>query len=652
MKLLKFLVILFMFTPLNTVAQKTNTIDSLRKAIDNYQRNDTVKIKMLFDYAFLMFQSDLKKTKVDIQRAIQIAATINQPEFVLRGNLYLSYCYGTENRNDSSVMVLLDGLNLSERYHLDKYLSQFYQLLGENYRMLNNDKLAEYYDNKFLGIATAQKNKAMTLEALVSFVTLYDDNGQDVKLVEFLNRTLPMAISQKNESLTGRLLTIQGDEFYRQEKPQQAINNYHNSMIIWRNERDNAGMAYTLVLMSKSFLLMNQKDSASWYAYAALDTAKKYQLKKETGDAYQALFKFHEHYGNYKMALEEKLIIDSLQNEGTNGQTGQSTLRAELKYEQEKKDLLASIEQEKKEADARRIRNLTYGTISAFILLAAFLLYNNRQKQRSKIKIEKAYSELKNTQAQLIQSEKMASLGELTAGIAHEIQNPLNFVNNFSELNAELLEETSTAVGNGKSEEALELVTALIENEKKISYHGKRADAIVKGMLEHSRSGKGIKTPTDINALADEYLKLSYHGLRVRDNILNATMKTEFDPAIGSVQIVPQDIGRVLLNLYNNAFYSVMEKKKKLEEGYQPTISVSTKRTDNKISIRVKDNGNGIPPKLIDKIFQPFFTTKPTGQGTGLGLSLSYDIVKAHGGAITVNTVEGEFTEFLIQLPA
>ena len=280
-----------------------------------------------------------------------------------------------------------------------------------------------------------------------------------------------------------------------------------------------------------------------------------------------------------------------------------------------------------------------------------------------KTKLELTLSELKSTQSQLIQSEKMASLGELTAGIAHEIQNPLNFVNNFSEVNKELIDEMQAELKAGNNNEAIAISNDIKENEEKINHHGKRADAIVKGMLQHSRTSTGVKEPTDINALADEYLRLSYHGLRAKDNSFNSTMKTDFDESlsagqagIGKMNIVPQDIARVLLNLYNNAFYAVQQKQKEtagkeMSSLYQPTVSISTKKTDNKITISVKDNGNGIPQEVVDKIFQPFFTTKPTGQGTGLGLSLSYDIVKAHGGEIKVDTKEGEGTEFIIQLP-
>jgi signal transduction histidine kinase len=273
-----------------------------------------------------------------------------------------------------------------------------------------------------------------------------------------------------------------------------------------------------------------------------------------------------------------------------------------------------------------------------------------------KEELEHALADLHETQGQLIQKEKMASLGELTAGIAHEIQNPLNFVNNFAEVNKELLEELEVEIGNGNLSEARAIAMDLKENEIKIHHHGKRADAIVKGMLQHSRANSGNKELTDINELADEYLRLSYHGLRAKDKDFNANFTTEFDGNIGEIEVVPQDVGRVLLNLFNNAFYAVAEKKKQHPEGYLPVVSVTTKATTSltgtrEVVISVRDNGLGIPPKVLDKIYQPFFTTKPSGQGTGLGLSLSYEIIKAHGGELKVETKEGEFAEFIIKLP-
>lgn len=259
--------------------------------------------------------------------------------------------------------------------------------------------------------------------------------------------------------------------------------------------------------------------------------------------------------------------------------------------------------------------------------------------------------DLKATQKQLIQSEKMASLGELTAGIAHEIQNPLNFVNNFSEVSTELVDEMNEEIQKGNLEDVQQIAADLKKNLTKINHHGKRAGDIVKGMLQHSRSSSGQKEPTDINALADEYLRLAYHGLRAKDKSFNATMHTNFDESIGKIHIIPQDIGRVILNLITNAFYVVDEKKKNEPANYEPTITVNTQKSGKNILISIKDNGNGIPKNILDKIFQPFFTTKPTGQGTGLGLSLSYDIVKAHGGELKVETKEGEGTEFIIEIP-
>jgi signal transduction histidine kinase len=283
----------------------------------------------------------------------------------------------------------------------------------------------------------------------------------------------------------------------------------------------------------------------------------------------------------------------------------------------------------------------------------AILLEETIEELEQKRKaVEEALAELKATQAQLIHSEKMASLGELTAGIAHEIQNPLNFVNNFSEVSKELLEELTQEIEKGDWEEVKALAGDVIQNLEKINHHGKRADGIVKGMLQHSRSSDGKKEPADLNTLVDEYLRLAYHGMRAKNKAFNAHLETDFGEAVGEVTLVPQDIGRVVLNLLTNAFHAVDEKKELAPEGYQPKVRVQTRKAGKYIEIRVADNGKGMPEPVKAKIFQPFFTTKPTGQGTGLGLSLSYDIVKAHGGDILVASEEGEGTEFTIKLPA
>lgn len=276
---------------------------------------------------------------------------------------------------------------------------------------------------------------------------------------------------------------------------------------------------------------------------------------------------------------------------------------------------------------------------------------------KQKEELEVALTELKATQDQLIQQEKLASLGELTAGIAHEIQNPLNFVNNFAEVSIELLEELETGIEKNDLEDVNAIAADIRQNLRKISEHGRRADGIVKGMLQHSRKSTGQKETTDINALADEYLRLSYHGLRAKDKSFNANLKTEFSESLPSVQTVPQELGRVMLNMFNNSFYSVLQKKKQQLDNYEPTVSIRTEQIITEegkpaVQVTIRDNGLGIPRKVLDKIYQPFFTTKPAGEGTGLGLSLSYDIItKVHGGELRVNTAEGEFAEFVIILP-
>jgi signal transduction histidine kinase len=394
-----------------------------------------------------------------------------------------------------------------------------------------------------------------------------------------------------------------------------------------------------------------QIDSAFYYSYQALQEFRYAQQTTKTMDAalllsdlYKGKKQFDSAYTylSYYTSVKEK----SLTNE--NVKKVQNLAFNETLHQRQ-------LEQERREAQQQYEARLKISGLLAVlivILLLAVILYrSNKQKQKAKVKIEKAYEELKTTQAQLIQAEKMASLGELTAGIAHEIQNPINFVNNFSEVSVELIDEWKEGFINGDGQEAIAIADNVKENLGKILYHGRRADAIVKGMLQHSRTSSGKKEPTDINALADEYLRLSYHGLRAKDEGFNATLQTNFDESIGRISVGAQDIGRVLLNLFNNAFYAVNEKKKQAGEAYEPKVVVSTKKLKDRVEIVVKDNGNGIPPKVVDKIFQPFFTTKPTGQGTGLGLSLSYDIVKAHGGDLSVKTKEGEYAAFIIELP-
>ncbi|HMI78013.1 MAG TPA: ATP-binding protein [Ferruginibacter sp.] len=454
----------------------------------------------------------------------------------------------------------------------------------------------------------------------------------------------------------GQVYLTFGNIYFEKNDLPQSLQYYHKSMGASIEANNLNGICNSYYFLSKYFIAAGQKDSALFYSVKSLEIMKQLGavrwFRVNLGTVYEAV------YLAYKMRNQTDSILkyqeltliakDSLYRSRIKNMTDfQSvTLNEQLRLQNVEKDKITY---------QNKIRTYFFlAGISMLLLLAMIFYRNNRQKQKANKILEKTLSDLKSTQSQLIQSEKMASLGELTAGIAHEIQNPLNFVNNFSDVSNELIDEMVDEVKKGNAAEAEAIANDIKQNLKKINHHGKRADAIVKGMLQHSRSSSGQKEPTDINTLADEYLRLAYHGLRAKDKSFNATMKTNFDETIGNISIIPQDIGRVILNLITNAFYAVNTHRPPPAGGgvaHDPTVSVTTKRSGDKIFISVKDNGTGIPSALVEKIFQPFFTTKPTGQGTGLGLSLSYDIVKAHGGELKVETKEEEGSEFIIQLP-
>jgi signal transduction histidine kinase len=406
----------------------------------------------------------------------------------------------------------------------------------------------------------------------------------------------------------------------------------------------------------RALIRIEQKKYAEAAGFLNSDIERIKNLRMERIRDYKLLAEVYDKMGDAEKSKENYKKYISLQDSLLADQRKFSNISFEAEQQMNEKEL--SINQLKSENKISALtRNFSFGIIALVLLLSGVIYYRYKSKQKANAVLEKTLSDLKSTQTQLIQSEKMASLGELTAGIAHEIQNPLNFVNNFSEVSNELIDEMNAELDKGDIEEAKAIAADVKRNLIKINHHGNRAGDIVKGMLQHSQSSTGKKEPTDINALCDEYLRLAYHGLRAKDKSFNADFKTDFDNSIGKINIIPQDIGRVLLNLINNAFYAVNERQKITKEnlptgqaGYQPTVFLSSKKSGDKVILTVKDNGSGIPQNIVDKIFQPFFTTKPTGQGTGLGLSLSYDIVKAHGGEIKVETKEGEGTTFIIQL--
>ncbi len=451
----------------------------------------------------------------------------------------------------------------------------------------------------------------------------------------------------------GNIYGIIGDIYLQKGDRETAKKYFYDGLLSAKKEGTNTAITRITARLLNYYMEDGKKDSVLHYALWNLNVVRAMgavtSFRNNIGTAYESL----------SIAYKLNNQFDSaFKYQGLALTTKDSLYKIRIENLAQFQNVSFSEQRKMQDMQQERVtyRNKirTWAMLSglAGVLIVALLLYrNNRQKRKDNKILATTLKDLRATQSQLVQSEKMASLGELTAGIAHEIQNPLNFVNNFSELSSELIDEMVEEANKGNTSEVKSIANDLKQNLEKINHHGKRADAIVKGMLQHSRSSSGQKEMTDINALADEYLRLAYHGLRAKDKSFNATMKTEFDPGIGKINIVPQDIGRVILNLITNAFYVVNEKKKQ-GIGYEPTVTVSTKKLSSKAEIRVKDNGNGIPAQVLDKIFQPFFTTKPTGQGTGLGLSLSYDIVKAHGGEFKVETQEGIGSEFIIQLPS
>lgn len=459
-----------------------------------------------------------------------------------------------------------------------------------------------------------------------------------------------------------------GTTYFAMGNTAQALASFDHALTLARKLGKARAYCKALLGLAKVYKKEGRLDAALTYGLEGLQKAEEMGQTQLLRDANEIVADIYEARGDGNLAIQYfrkfKFFSDSLVN--IENERVAANYKADFEYSQ--KELVF----ERKSAQQRWLIFLSViGLVSLLVIL--FVINRNRKRmskantelqqkgiiiEEQKAKAEKTLSHLRTTQNQLIQSEKMASLGELAAGIAHEIQNPLNFVNNFSEVSKELLQEMKQEMDMGNTAVADEIALDVIQNLEKIRNHGKRADAIVKGMLQHSRNSNGKKEPADINALVDEYVKLSYFGLRAKDNTFNTKIKTSFDRSIPLINIIPQDIGRVILNILTNAFYAVEERKKQNPEDYEPLVSVTTRNTGEQVAITITDNANGIPAALMGKIFQPFFTTKPSGQGTGLGLSLSFDIVtKGHGGILKVSSVTesdqsgATGTTFIIQLP-
>ncbi|HEX3165899.1 MAG TPA: ATP-binding protein [Chitinophagaceae bacterium] len=626
------------------LAQNEQLIDSLhhRLAIAKDERS---RVHSQIDLCAIYRLGNTDSSVYYGQLAARSAQEINYPEGEILALSFMSITLGQVGNLSRALEMAFKALQIAKSNNLEGLTSPTLNSIGEIYIVLKDYPKALSYLQKQKQLYDKIEINEGFGYALYDIGNVYEETDQldsarhyEQQALEFFRKIY------REEPYVYKTL---GNIEMKSGDRDKALGYYQKSLqiAIQNNERRASASAYNKI--ASFYKLIDRPDSGIYYARKGLEESELIFHKKTILEAATLLSEFYE-LKDAKESLRYLKIAntykDSLFSTG-NIQTIQALVDKEEEHQKE-------IEAAKIKYQNQLKQYALVAGLGILLLIASILYRNNRQKQKANKILEQTLSDLKSAQSQLIQSEKMASLGELTAGIAHEIQNPLNFVNNFSDINTELVDEAKQEMEKGKTDEVKAILSDLKDNEQKINHHGKRADAIVKGMLQHSRSSSGQKESTDINALADEYLRLAYHGLRAKDNLFNATTKTDFDDSIGKINIIPQDIGRVILNLINNAFYAVDEKNKQNKNGYEPTVSVCTKKTNGKVEIKIADNGNGIPQRILDKIFQPFFTTKPTGQGTGLGLSLSYDIIKTHGGDIRVNTKENNGSEFTITLPA
>ena len=667
-----FLLLFFVLTVRSAFSQQ-NDVDSLKQIFHN-TGNDSIRFALAIQIGEWYFYKNTDSALVYIQKGTALAEQRNSALWLAHARIAMVGYLFTVNDFVASLNLSIQNIDDYSSYH-DPYLlacSIFFMT-------------AIYGGNGYPEKAIFSQQRAIAMLDTLHYIN-------SLHHIHFFN--------SKEKLLVGIYMN-RGSDYLILQKMDSAL--WFAKKAYEINMKGQTGWNYPANVLAAIYQNIGQADTALVFYKIAASMAMKEAILKDVVDSYNSIAGLYKERGQtdsaiaysrkaialerqtiYRGALDAALFLSEMYE----SQHDSDSALYYYKYAMGTKDSLSSLTQvqqvqsiafreEIKEREQRQqavLQQTEYrNRIKVFIILiillalssiALILWRNNRNKQkanallqRKNTEIEQTLAQLKSTQAQLIHSEKMASLGELTAGIAHEIQNPLNFVNNFSEVNNELIDEMNN---ENDIAQIKTIAKDIRENNEKINHHGKRADAIVKNMLQHSKGTSSQKELTDINKLADEYLRLSYHGFRAKDKSFNVTITTNFDETLKKINIVPQDIGRVLLNLYNNAFYAVAEKKKQQGENYQPTVLITTKKLAGKLEIDVKDNGNGIPKIIVDKIFQPFFTTKPTGQGTGLGLSLAYDIVKTNGGEINVETREArpddpvgreEGTKFIILLP-
>ncbi|HEX5027034.1 MAG TPA: tetratricopeptide repeat protein [Agriterribacter sp.] len=612
-----------------------------------HQNNDSVNLSAVLANLgqVYYFQGNYPKALDYTLQSLKNAEQINDKQATAKALTGVGNIYSEVGDQEQALSYLKKALTANEELGSKRDISIVLNGIGNVYRL--RGKYADAIDNYQRAIKLKQELKSEYGVALNEsrLADIYLSQRNAPLALEYAYKALPVINAAGDKDNVGFIYDVIARSWFIENKIDSAIYHGRQSLVISKETGNNQGIADASKVLADAYAQKN--DFANAYKYQQQFTAYRDSVSSDSVTRRVGLLLY-----NYDLEKKQGEITSLIKDKN---------FQAEVNKKQ------------------RELLIVSFAGLGILGVMAIALWRNNRQKQQANLlltkqkeeinlqsdqlmlqnkeishqkdHLERAIEELTSTQALLIQKEKMASLGELTAGIAHEIQNPLNFVNNFSEVNKELLIEMKDEMLKGNYDNAREIADDAINNEGKINHHGKRAGDIVKAMLQHSRGSSGVREPTDINVLCDEYARLAYHGLRAKDKSFNATINTDFDSTLAKINIAAQDIGRVVLNLINNAFYAVTEKKKQQQDGYDPTVTVTTKQVGDKVAVSVKDNGNGIPDSIKEKIFQPFFTTKPTGQGTGLGLSLSYDIVKAHGGEIKVESKDGEGTEFVVQLP-
>ncbi len=677
----KFIKVLFLFSFVFIKARSQQShVDSLHVALQTAP-NDTIRMDLLSTLGFYYQDKNIDSSQLFLAQSVslaqKLALKINEAG-ILSGQIYALSWTNYPKALELSLRALkiaedptseknVWGLPAGHTPHIERLiaLANIYFAMAQLYGNTGNIEKQRLSLLKTIELSEIVRDSTTNMIAYLNLGNIYLLQHALDSALFFEEKALSLnRISDNDKTSLGWTYGTIGAIYLEKEDYRLSGNAYLKGLQFMEEQNNLAGVGSLCLSLSKYYKTVNKPDSSLFYSYKALETYKTFRDSGGIADAYTSLSSVFEKQKKTDSAFAY-LKSGTAWHESLNS-AERKNLIAYQNAILEEQIRLKNLEEEEIQTRAKiKMYSMLAGI--AVCLIIAFLLYRNIQnrkkanalleKQKEEIagqkdNLEKTLTELRSAQAQLIQSEKMASLGELTAGIAHEIQNPLNFVNNFSDVNRELLEELKEEAGKGNMIAVRVIANDLINNEEKINHHGKRADSIVKGMLEHSRQTKSVRELTDLNALCDEYLKLSYHGLRAKDKTFNTDFKTDFDENVGEAAIVRQDMGRCLLNIYNNAFYAVNEKLKLADKNYKPLVFLQTRKVNDKIEIRIEDNGSGVPQNIISKIFQPFFTTKPAGQGTGLGLSLAYDIItKEHNGTLTVESQQGKGSVFIIQLP-